>query len=97
MCVLPLNSENNTVTIQLDLIVATAADLKEIDFYKPLPNDEFKAVYKRRMHLPFWLKSFKTNIVENKCYFINEHTKMDDILLFLKEDRVFIHKDFKVQ
>jgi hypothetical protein len=95
MCVLPLELE--TTTIQLELVVATPEDLKVIDFYKNLPNYELEAVYKRRLHLPFWLKSFKTDEVEQKCYFIKETTDMKDIHIFLKDNRVFIHKSFKVQ
>ena len=92
-----LTLENTTVKIELELVLATAEDLKEIDFYKELPNEEFKPIYKRRLHLPIWLKSFKTNEIEPKCYFLRKHTNMNDINIFLKDNRVFIHEDFKTK
>jgi hypothetical protein len=96
MCVLPLELEIETIKIELELVLATANDLKEIDFYKELPGEEYVPVYKRKLNLPIWLKSFKTDTIEAKCYFIREHTNMADISVFLKDNRVFIHKDFKM-
>lgn len=97
MCELPLDIKNKSIIIQLELLPATSNDLKEIDFVKQISNGEFVPVYKRRLYLPYWLKSFKTNKVESKCYFIRETTNMNDINMFLKDNRVFIHKSFKIQ
>lgn len=93
MCVLALEEE--TATIQLELVVATPEDLKEIYSYKVVGNEEFIPIYKRRTHLPYWLKSFKTNQIEPKCYFINDHTNMKDLKIFLEAGRVYIHQSFK--
>ena len=93
MCVLALQEE--TATIQLNLVVATPADLKEISSYKMVGNEEFKPVYKIRENLPYWLKSFKTNTIEQACYFIGDHTNMQELKIFLDDSRVFIHKRFK--
>lgn len=95
MCGMPLELENKKITIELELVLATADDLKEIDFYKEMPNEEFKPIYKRRLNLPIWLKSFITDKIEPKCYFLRQHTNMNDINIFLKDNRVFIHKEFK--
>lgn len=93
MCVLAL--EEQTATINLELVVATPNDLKEIDYYKDLGNEEFKPIYKKRYNLPYWLKSFKTNTIESKCYFFNDNTNTHDLKIFLDDNRVFIHDSFR--
>ena len=82
------------VQISLDLVMATASDLKEVDYSKQLANEEFKTVYKIRKTLPFWLKSMGTEIVESKCYFLDDHTNQKDLKIFLDAGRVFIHPRF---
>jgi hypothetical protein len=92
MGVLALQRE--TATIKLDLVVATPADLKEIASYKMVGNEDFIPVYKIRQNLPYWLKSFKTDKIEPACYFLQDHTNIKDLKIFLDDNRVFIHKRF---
>ena len=94
MGVLALQEE--TATIQLQLVVATPEDLKEIASYRMVGNEEFIPVYKIRQNLPYWLKSFKTGVIEPACYFLQDHTNMKELKLFLDDKRVFIHKRFRV-
>jgi hypothetical protein len=83
------------IQILLDLVMATAMDLKEVDYFKELENEEFKTVYKIRKNLPFWLKSMTTEMVESKCYFLDDHTNQKDLKIYLDAGRVFIHKRFQ--
>ncbi|PQB08006.1 hypothetical protein BST83_13225 [Polaribacter filamentus] len=90
-----IQEESKKANISLELVMATAIDLKEIDYIKELPNDEFKPVYKIKKNMPFWIKSMVNNEIETKCYFLDDHTNQKDLKIFLDAGRIFIHHKFK--
>jgi hypothetical protein len=91
---LEIPTTETKIQILLDLVIATAADLKEVNYFKEDENEEFIPVYKIRKNLPFWLKSMRTGIIESKCYFLDDHTNHKDLKIFLDAGRVFIHPRF---
>ena len=97
MCLLAETPEPTApkIIVPLELVQADFIDLKLVDYVETLPDEEFKTHYKLRKNLPFWLKSFVSDKVEPKCYFLNEDTNQKHLKIFLKAGRVFIHKYFK--
>jgi len=93
MCVLPLEIENPVITVQLEieLVKAYAIDLKELDYYKVLPNGEKEGKFKLRENLPFFLVN-SVGTIEPKIHFLNSDWHPKEITKYLNNGQIYIHK-----
>jgi len=79
---------STTATIQL--IVATADDLKKVKEYKQLGGGKYKTVYEPRYGQVYKLKSKETGLFDNQFYIITKDTDPLDIAVWLENKMIYI-------
>lgn len=94
MCVVAINHE--IVKIVHELVQAQSEDLKQLIRNEELTTGGFKSIYGIRKNLPYWLKSYETDIIETKCYFLSDCTDLVELKKFLEDGRVYIDKQHSI-
>ena len=89
-----LEVETLTITVEIELVPAILDDIRELDRYKELANEEFKPVYKLRENLPFWLKRSSDQKIENHVYFLSNNSNKKEVFEWLNAGQIYIHKSF---
>lgn len=93
MCVLALEQAEETV--KHTLVLGSAKDFKKLKGYKEKGNGEYKELFGYRYGIPFWLKSMKTEKIEDHCNIFSEDTNKENFAEWLKFDMVYIPKNLK--
>lgn len=86
------NLKHTTVPVTIDLVLAHPEDLKELDYYKTLPDGSQKKVMKLKRDMPFWLKSIQTGMIEPTPYRLDEHHDPHEIAAWLNQEMIYIAK-----
>ncbi len=83
----------NPIKIEIELVIAQADDLKEVDYFKDLGYGAPKQkVMKMSLGIPYWLINSKGEI-EPKPYKTSENSDAKEIAFYLKEERLLIAKN----
>jgi hypothetical protein len=80
-----------TVQLEIELTVATASDLKELDYFKVLANGEKEKEEKLRTNLPFWLVG-SSGELEPYIHFLNDDWHPAILKEYLDNEQIYIHK-----
>lgn len=82
--------QQQTDVVKLQLVKAEGDHFKDLKKHKELSNGEYEPVFVYRYGVPFWLKSYVTGELEDRCYIFSKETNKEEFAKWLQLEMVYI-------